>query len=86
MNRQRTGERSKNRVLLMFYDSLALVCVWFVLFAPFLSEAGASPWWQMLLNLLLALAGFLGLRLLLRVYKQMTNSMYRKMFTMTKVK
>ena len=74
MIHQGTGERMHNRLLLMFYDSLALLCIWFMLFAPYLSGAEARSSWQMLLNAAWALVSFLGFRLLLRVYKQILRT------------
>ena len=66
MDKQHAGERQHFRFLLLFYDSLALLCVWLVAFLARPAGAARYPG----LNLLIAFACFAGFRILLRVYKQ----------------
>ena len=74
MEKPHTGERTRNRYLLMFYDILALVCVWLFLFAKNFSGASAKDVWELILSAVLAVVCFTASRLALRVYKQILRT------------
>lgn len=59
-------ERSRNRWLLLFYDSILLLLVWLAVFVVFPSTAEPFSWLQGLLNCAVALGSFFAFRMTFR--------------------
>lgn len=59
-------ERSRNRWLLLFYDSILLLLVWLAVFVVSPSAAEPFSWLQGLLNCAVALGSFFAFRMAFR--------------------
>ena len=74
MNKLHTGERSRNRYLLLTYDILTLILVWTAVFGPKLSALSGRPARQAILNAAFAVSCFTGWRIAMRVYRQILRT------------
>ena len=68
------NERGSNRVLLLFYDSIALILVWIVALVMHPSMHAPIPTPTLIANLVLSFACFTSFRFAFRVYKQILRT------------
>lgn len=69
-DKNKRQERTRNRWLLLFYDSIILLLVWLVVFACTPAGMESITWLQGLLNFALAFGSFFAFRMLFHVYRQ----------------
>jgi len=68
--KRNSRERSRNRWLLLFYDSVVMLLVWLAVYMWIPSGTANMGWLQGGLNFAVAYGAFLAFRLLFRVYRQ----------------
>lgn len=69
LTKDKKQERTRNRWLLLFYDSIVLLLVWLAAFVVTPSGAGMTPA-RGILNFAIAYAAFFAFRMAFRVYRQ----------------
>lgn len=77
-----TMTRPRNRRLLMFYDGVALLLIWSLVFLWHFSYLKAFSNWQLAGNLFLSIVCYYGARLLLKVYHQILRTGQLKPFAL----
>ena len=73
-NRRTADERSTNRYMLMFYDCLALLLIWSIVFLTYFAKRRPYTTPKLAGNLLAAFLCFWGFRLMLKVYRQIIRT------------
>lgn len=69
-DKKKQQERTRNRWLLLFYDSMILLLVWLAVFVWTSSGTESFSWLQGALNFVLAYGSFFAFRMLFHVYRQ----------------